>query len=97
VSIKFTVNNKGTIEHINALKKIPQQLIEDAADYFRNVTPYRSGNARNNTYLGGDTIRADYNYAGRLDDGYSSQAPNGMVEPTIKFIDQRLKKLVEKK
>lgn len=97
MSVKFTINNKGTIDHISNLKNIPQQLINDAGDYFRNVTPYRTGNARSNTYVGGDTIRADYNYAGRLDDGYSSQAPNGMVEPTIKFIDQRLKKLVEKK
>lgn len=97
MGIKFSIDNKGTISHLDNLTKIPQQLIDEAGVYFRDITPVRSGNARNNTYQGGNQIRADYPYAGRLDDGYSRQAPKGMVEPTIAFIDKRLKTLVEKK
>ena len=97
MGIKFSIDNKGTIGHLDNLSNIPKQLIKEAGDYFRDITPIKSGNARNHTYQGGDQIRADYPYAGRLDDGYSRQAPKGMVEPTIKFIDQRLTQLVEKK
>jgi hypothetical protein len=97
VGIKFSIDNKGTVEHLGNLSKIPKTLIKEAGDYFRDVTPIKTGNARNNTYLGGNVIRAAYPYAGKLDDGYSRQAPKGMVEPTIAFIDKRLKTLVEKK
>jgi hypothetical protein len=97
VAIKFSIDNKGTFNHLSNLSTIPQQLIDEAGVYFRDITPVRTGNARNNTYQGGNVIRADYPYAGRLDDGYSRQAPNGMVEPTIAFIEKRLKTLVEKK
>lgn len=96
MGIKFTIDNKGTISHLDRLSKIPSQLSSEAGEYFRDITPIRTGNARANTYTTGDTIRAAYNYASRLDDGSSRQAPNGMVEPTIAFIDKKLKQLVEK-
>lgn len=97
MGIKFSIDNKGTVSHLDNLSKIPKTLIKEAGDYFRNITPVKTGNARNSTYLGGNVIRAAYPYASRLDDGYSRQAPDGMVEPTIAFIDKRLKQLVEKK
>lgn len=59
--------------------------------HFRNLTPVRSGNARNKTKLrtGSDqhVIMANYPYAQRLDTGWSGQAPRGMTEPTIKYIE----------
>ena len=97
MGIKFTIDNKGTISHLDNLSNVPNKIIKEAADYFRDVTPFKTGNAKNNTYLGGNVIRAAYPYAGRLDEGSSRQAPKGMVEPTIEFIDKRLKELVEKK
>ena len=97
MSIKFVIDNKGTISHLNRLSNIPDQLVVEAGQYFRDITPIKSGNARANTYTTGDTIRAAYNYASRLDEGSSRQAPNGMSEPTVAFIDKRLKQLVEKK
>lgn len=97
MGIKFSIDNKGTVEHLNDLSKIPKTLIKEAGDYFRDVTPVKTGNARNNTYLGGNVIRAAYPYAGKLDEGSSRQAPKGMIEPTIAFIEQRLTELVEKK
>lgn len=97
MAIKFVIDNKGTFSHLDRLSDIPDQLAVEAGQYFRDITPFKTGNARTNTYTTGDTIRAAYNYASRLDEGSSKQAPNGMSEPTVAFIDKRLKQLVEKK
>ena len=73
----------------------PDQLASEAYNYFRSITPIapvNGGNARRNTRLVGDEIRADYAYATRLDNGWSRQAPNGMSEPTTKFIQEYIKK-----
>jgi hypothetical protein len=47
---------------------------------------YKPGNARRKTVLKGNEIQANYPYAKRLEEGYSSQAPDGMTEPTIEEI-----------
>ncbi len=47
---------------------------------------YKPGNARRKTVLKGNEIQANYPYAKRLEEGYSSQAPDGMTEPTIEQI-----------
>jgi hypothetical protein len=62
------------------------KLAAAAYKFFRNTTPIKSGNARRNTVLSGDEIQADYAYAGRLDQGYSKQAPAGMSKPTDQYI-----------
>ncbi len=66
------------------LKDVPEQAYE----YFVAETPIRSGNARRNTRIRNTTIKADYAYADRLDNGWSSQSPDGMTEPTIDYIDR---------
>jgi hypothetical protein len=63
-----------------------EKLARAAYKYFRDNTPIKSGYARRNTHLVGDTIEADYRYAQRLDTGWSNQAPNGMTRPTEQFI-----------
>jgi hypothetical protein len=75
---------------LNKLKTVPQQF----ADKFKSVTPKKSGRARNNTKLSGDTVNADYNYAGPLNKGSSRQAPQGMTAPTIKYIRQVVGKIL---
>lgn len=47
---------------------------------------YKPGNARRKTVLKNNTIDANYPYAKRLEEGYSSQAPKGMTEPTLEEI-----------
>ena len=61
-------------------------LAKIAHTKFVSVTPIRSGNARRNTKLNGNSIDANYAYAKRLDEGYSKQAPKGMTEPTLKYV-----------
>jgi hypothetical protein len=74
------------------LKKIPF----DAYNFFRGTTPIRTGNARNNTNYtktsSGGSIRADYPYANRLNEGYSRQATNGMTKPTINEIRRMVRR-----
>lgn len=61
-------------------------------DQFVQVTPRRTGNAQNSTELRDNFITANYPYAIRLEEGYSKQAPKGMVEPTIKHVQQYIKR-----
>lgn len=74
------------------LAKVPEQTY----DYFKSVTPIRSGNARRKTSLDKTTINANYPYARRLDTGYSRQAPQGMTKPTERFLKQLLRKTIRK-
>jgi hypothetical protein len=63
---------------------------------FVSVTPKDTGNARRQTRLSGNTIEANYSYAGALDKGWSKQAPQGMTKPTERFIKNRLDKIMRK-
>ena len=63
---------------------------------FYRLTPVKSGNAKQNTKLVGNTIEADYPYAQVLDDGRSfrqgqmrgsTQAPQGMTKPTMALMN----------
>lgn len=75
-----------------ALKKLPGL----AYDVWMKNTPIRSGNARRHTNLKSNKIQAQYPYAQRLDEGYSKQSPKGMTEPTEKFIEQEIRKIMGK-
>lgn len=75
---------------------LPDDLIHDAHQVFVSNTPKQSGNARRKTRLTRNRIIADYPYASVLDAGSSSQAPNGMSEPTIDFINQQVDRFVRK-
>lgn len=79
------------------LKRIQRELAEvpgQAHDFFVGVTPKASGNARRNTQLSGGKIQARYPYADKLDKGWSRQAPKGMIEPTAKYVQSLVKKIL---
>ena len=76
----------------NALDTLP----EFAQKEMRANTPIRSGNARRNTNLRGNTVTANYPYAERLEDNWSPQTRGqGIIAPTErdiqKEVDRRLK------
>lgn len=56
-----------------------------AGTHFRNITPQDTGNAKRKTFTRGKTITGNYGYAGRLDEGWSKQAPDGMSDPTFEY------------
>lgn len=73
------------------------ELPNDAYNFWKRITPVRTGNARRRTRLQGSKIRANYNYAVPLDDGWSKQAPKGMSEPTERYIKQRIRRHILRK
>jgi len=69
-------------------------LPKEAHPVFVKTTPIDTGNARNKTTLKQNTIDARYNYANRLNEGYSRQAKNGMTDPTIDFLRKRVRQIL---
>ena len=95
INFKIKINNKINQDidrKVRELDRLPQKAI----DFFRAHTPIKSGNARRNTRLKGDTIEARYQYAQRLEDGTSKQAPDGMVKPTEAYIKKQLDTIFRK-
>lgn len=72
-------------------------LPKDAYKHWRGITPVRSGNARSRTRLQGSKIKANYNYAVPLDQGWSRQAPDGMSKPTLEYIKKRIARHILRK
>ena len=77
---------------LTALDDLP----EFAEKSMKANTPIRSGNARRNTNLRGNTVTAEYAYAQRLEDNWSPQTRGrGIIAPTEqaiqKEVDRRLK------
>ena len=105
VTVKLTVDTSGFEQAMNDAVKLPSSIIQDAYKYFVDTTPIKSGYAKSNTVLQGDTIIADYPYAEVLDQGRrmtsrgmrgSTQAPNGMTEPTLEYIQSVAEQQVNK-
>jgi hypothetical protein len=92
--VNLTQFNKQINQALHAFDDLP----EFAEKTMQKNTPIRSGNARRNTNLQGNTVVADYAYAQRLEDNYSPQTRGqGIIAPTEKEIqkevDRRLKGL----
>ena len=79
------------------IEKAITNLPKEAFTEFVKDTPKRSGNARRKTKLVGSKIVAGYNYAQKLDEGFSKQAPQGMTKPTEDFIAKRMKQILKAK
>ncbi len=88
--MKQTRNINRRLKEIE--KELPK-ITKSASDKFRELTPIDKGNARKQTKLLGNEIQANYNYANRLNSGYSRQAPQGMTDNTIKFIRSLIRKI----
>jgi hypothetical protein len=92
----ITLNMSAVSKMFDQAEAVAKTLPKEALDYFVDSTPIRTGNARRSTRLRGNTIDADYNYAERLDEGYSRQSPKGMSGPTEKFLQKRIDDLIGK-
>jgi hypothetical protein len=96
ISVEVDVDFSRVIAQTKSQAKQLAELPEQALNEFVKNTPVRSGRARRSTRLTRNIIRADYPYAGRLDDGYSQQSPRGMTKPTEEFITKRFKQIFGK-
>jgi hypothetical protein len=82
--------------NLNIKGRALKQLPLDTYKYWVSITPVKTGAARRNTHLSGNTINADYPYAKPLDDGHSRQAPKGMSKPTEAWLKKHVKRLLGK-
>lgn len=71
------------------LEKLPAMMHEK----FVEVTPIDTGNAKSKTELNGNEIQGNYDYANRLNTGWSKQAPQGMTDQVIDHVREELRKL----
>lgn len=93
---RIKVNSREVKDMLHDLNDMPDDVMAQAFKFYKKETPKKSGNARNKTKLSGTKIRSGYPYAGRLDEGWSKQSPEGMTEPTIEFIEKEVDKQVRK-
>ena len=82
-----TVDTSDTKKMFKELNIMAKDAMKEAYPYLKTETPIRTGNARSKTKLRGNKIKSQYAYAGRLDDGWSRQAPRGFTNPTIKELN----------
>lgn len=99
MTLKMNVQMSSNIKaRLQKQKQKLNKLPDEAYKVFVKETPIRSGNARRNTKLKGKKeIQANYPYAQRLDNGYSKQSPDGMVQPTTEFIIKRFREIMSGK
>jgi hypothetical protein len=93
LKVDVQINTSALNTKLNKVQQGLAALPQQTLDEFKKNTPIRSGNARRRTKLSGQSIEADYAYAQRLNEGWSRQAPQGMVEPTLKWLRNRIKQL----
>jgi hypothetical protein len=95
--MKVNVDLNSVIKQLKSNQNLAKDLIDSAGDFFIKQTPIRSGNARRNTDVQQSRKRivADYPYSEALDTGWSRQAPDGMVKPTIDFIEKEVQKKIK--
>lgn len=93
---KVTLTNTVT-KQLENFKKELKQLPKDALVEMKEITPIKTGNARRKTRLqSGNTLVADYPYAGELDDGRSKQAPDGITKPLDEWIGKEVEKIIKR-
>ena len=68
--------------------------MQDTFKYYIKETPVKGGNARRRTKFNKNrnSINSNYDYAGRLDSGWSKQAPKGFTKPSLNFLEKQITK-----
>lgn len=94
IKIDLDIQDKITDDLARIKRQLPQIARQGLAEY-RRLTPIQSGNARRKTTANANSIQANYAYAGRLDQGYSKQAPKGMTEPFELWLEKHVDKIVK--
>lgn len=97
LNFKITIDNKLTPRTKRERKQL-DELPEEVYKHFKAHTPIRTGRARRSTTLEKENvIFANYPYAQRLEDGYSRQAPDGMIKPAEAYFKKRLDQIFKRK
>ena len=92
----ITVTFKDNVtKQLAGIKKGLKNLSKDALVEMKALTPIKTGNARNKTIRNGDTLIASYPYAGKLDEGISNQAPDGITKPLDEWIGKEVARIIK--
>lgn len=99
IDVQVSVNFRNLTNYTRLQQQALARLPEDFVKEVRANTPIDTGNARRNTNLlktlNDITVKSDYPYARRLDEGWSRQAPDGFVKPSIEWLRNRLRRIFE--
>lgn len=80
---------------LNRIQRELSALPNQALRVWIQNTPKLTGRARSQTSLvANKIIDANYDYADRLDQGYSSKRPQGMSKPTEQFLNQAIARIM---
>jgi hypothetical protein len=92
----MTVNfdMSGLNQKFKNAQALKREVMKPTFDFFVKTTPIKTGNARRSTALNNSEIDANYPYAGKLDDGYSKQAPKGMTAPALKELTRLINQYI---
>lgn len=86
---------RGKVDLNKMVKKIIDDITDDAFEELKTLTPRESGRAAEgwqvNRGRGVNTITNSVPYISNLDKGSSSQAPSGMTKPTIETLRSNAK------
>ena len=96
MSIKVSIDTKQFDKAMNQLEVMPIGVMKELYPYYISKTPIRGGNARNRTKLNGLNINSNYDYAGKLDSGWSKQSPDGFTAPSETQLDQLITNAVKR-
>lgn len=95
--LQAKINDREFTKMIRQLDdSVTKKAWADTGKFFVKNTPVAEGNARRNTRVSDTEIRADYPYAGRLDEGYSRQAPDGISKPSLEYLEKQIDSAVRK-
>ena len=86
---------KNIFDKLKEIEKAldPHRVAMEGREYLENITPVRTGNARNRTRVSQNNIHANYPYAGALDNNHSKQTKgDGLIKPTLQFLDDYVSK-----
>lgn len=92
------VDTKQVDKLLDTLGDLPSDAMNKAYPFLKSETPIQTGNARRKTSHKSNSlkIQSKYGYAGKLDDGWSRQAPGGFTDPTIDFIEDYFNNQIRK-
>jgi hypothetical protein len=97
IGLSIKIDARGLKSKLKRWTSQVERLPERALAKFIKETPIRTGNARRNTVLQSkNTISGEYPYSRRLEDGWSRQAPDGMVNPTTEWLEKEFNRIFKR-
>jgi hypothetical protein len=97
IGLSIKIDARGLKSKLKRWTSQVERLPERALAKFIKNTPIDTGHARRNTVLqSNNIIKGDYPYSGKLEGGWSKQAPDGMVNPTTEWLEKEFYRIFKR-